>query len=115
MFCLSTKKSGPTGVEGAVSAYSATGRTNIKEEPPPEPLRLQELTFEIKNSSGKNHADVDCSSRSPIQAEPGDEHLAEFPFYSLSAVDKTVDLLNPSPLDSVADIVSAQQSDLFCA
>ena len=78
-------------------------------------LRLQEFTFEIKYSSNANHADVDCLSRSPIPAEPGDDTLIEFPFYALSAPTKPVDLLDQSPLDSVADIVSAQQSDTFCA
>ena len=39
----------------------------------------------------------------------------EFPFYSLSVLQKPVDLLDPSPLDSMADVVSARQSDAFCS
>ena len=78
-------------------------------------LMLQESTFEIEYSSNKTHADIDCLSRSPIPAEPGDDTLIDFPFYGLGFENKKVDLLDPSPIDSVADIISAQQSDSFCA
>ena len=44
--------------------------------------------------------------------KPGDDTLIDFPFYALNK--EKVDLLDPSPLDSVADVVSAQQSDPFC-
>ena len=78
-------------------------------------LMLQEFTFEIEYSSNKTHADIDCLSRSPIPAEPGDDTLIDFPFYGLGFEHKKVDLFDPSPIDSVADIISAQQSDSFCA
>ena len=77
-------------------------------------LRLQEYTFEIKYSSNKSHTDVDCFSRSLLDARLEDENLIEFPFYSLNTNQNPIDLLDPSPLDSVADIVSAQQREQFC-
>lgn len=82
-------------------------------------LILQEFSFEIQYESGKVHADADCLSRNPIDAQE-DEVETEIPTWPIHAVSKSqstaqlATIKNDELILPTYDVAQEQARDAFC-
>jgi hypothetical protein len=75
-------------------------------------LRMMEYDFKIVYNSNKNHGDVDCLSRFPLDMKPDEDISADIPYCGIMATD--IQPQKISLLEKTSNVAELQRADAFC-